>query len=191
MTDPDTPETPPGEPKVLGRLSPGAFDTTLGGQAAPDEAPPLRLPPPVSPDERPVERRSRRRRAGEASEHAGLPRGALVALYRSGGLVFRTSSVVVYRDGRVTYDYDGPGGERAQAVWVLSDAELDQLRAMIDAIDWKAIQFAHTAQRSDAYAYELFARHGRHLRRLETAEGAIPAQAEPLIRQVVAYAEQG
>jgi hypothetical protein len=188
MSDPNTLPTPPDEPKVLGNIAPGAFDQALSGQAAPEQAPPLHMPPP--PDERPVERRSRRRRA-KTSERAGLPRGALVALYRSGGLVFRTSSVVVYRDGRVTYDYDGPGGERAQAVWVLSDAELDQLRAMIDAIDWKAIQFAHAAQAGDAYAYELFARHGRHRRRLETAEGSIPEQAEPLIRQVAAYAEQG
>jgi hypothetical protein len=191
MTDSDPPETPLGGPKVLGRVSLGDHDTTLAQPGEGAGLPPLRLPPPVSDEPRSgrqVEPRSHRRAAADDEHRTTLPRGALAALHRSGGFAFRTTSVTVYRDGRVTHDVDGPGGERAQVVWVLADAELDALREAIAAVDWAALRFAHARQSPDAYAYELLARDGRRLRRLETAEGAIPEQVEPLIRRLAGYA---
>lgn len=186
MSDPDTPDTgqqPPDDgQRVLGRIAPGAYDAGLRQPAAQEPLPPLRMPPPP---ERPAERRSHRRPASD--ERTGLPRGALAALHRSGGIVFRTSSVTVYRDGRVTYDADGPGGARAQAVWLLTDDELAELRRQIAEVDWDALSFAHAPPSPDAYSYELLARDGRRLRRLETAEGAIPQAVEPLLRRLAAY----
>jgi hypothetical protein len=114
-----------------------------------------------------------------------------VALHRSGGFVFRTSSVTVYRDGRVTYDADGPGGGREEAVWLLTEEELAELRRELAALDWEALAFAHAAQSPDAYAYELVARDGRRTRRFETAEGSIPEQVEALVRRLAAYGPGG
>jgi hypothetical protein len=171
------------------------------------ELPPLRLPPPVEPAAPRVlgvipaqehdtqlspapERREepRRRRKTPAQERPALPRGALVTLVRSGGLVFRTSELTVYRDGRVTYDADGPGGARERAVWVLLSDELEELRRELAAIDFAAYQFTYGRQNPDAYAYELTARVGRGVRRITLAEGSIPDELDPLIRRLASYA---
>jgi hypothetical protein len=176
MSDFENPETPPEErrPAVLGRIDPGPQDTQLG-------------PPPESH----VAPRRRRKAAGADEERPTLPRGGLVALRRSGGLVFRTRAVTIYRDGRVTYDADGPGGEREQAVWLLGDDELDELRSELEAIDWAALRYAHVRPSPDAYAYELVARVRRRLRYLEVAEGAIPEAVELLVRKLASYGAGG
>lgn len=171
MSDPETPELPPEErpPAELGAIPPGGYDTQLGAPAKPPAL-------------------SHRREPQPAESRPSLPRGALVALRRSGGMVFRTREVTVYRDGRVTYDADGPGGERERAVWLLTDEELADLERELRAVDWAALTFAHGRQSPDAYAYELVARVGRRLRRLELAEGAIPAEIDPLVRRLAHYA---
>ncbi|HWQ12711.1 MAG TPA: hypothetical protein VNL77_07925 [Roseiflexaceae bacterium] len=173
MSDSDRPEMPAEErpPAVLGEVPGGPRDTQLGAPTVPPAAPRPRRKPAATPEERPA-----------------LPRGALVALRRSGGLAFRTREVTVYRDGRVTYDANGPGGQRAQAVWLLGADELEALRRELEAIDWAALRFAHARQSPDAYAYELVARVGRRLRRMEVAEGAIPQAVEPLVRRLASYA---
>ena len=161
------------------------------------ELPPLRLPPPetdsglrvlgsIPPGE--YDSHLNAPQGRPEAQRTPLPRGALVTLVRSGGLVFRTSAVTVYRDGRVTYDADGPGGERERTAWVLSDAELEELRREIASIDFDAHTFAYGRQSPDAYAYELVARVGRRVRRLEMSEGSIPADVEPLVRQLASYA---
>ncbi|MFO7167221.1 MAG: hypothetical protein DIU80_004260 [Chloroflexota bacterium] len=164
------PETDSGL-RVLGSIPPGEYDSHLN-----------------APQGRPEPQRSRRKTERPEAQRTPLPRGALVTLVRSGGLVFRTSAVTVYRDGRVTYDADGPGGERERAAWVLSDAELEELRREIASIDFDAHTFAYGRQSPDAYAYELVARVGRRVRRLEMSEGSIPADVEPLVRQLASYA---
>lgn len=180
MSDSEKPE----RPRVLGTLTPGAFDSGLGAADGGLSAPQGELKTPA-----PLQLGSRRRRR-RAAPRTPLPRGAILTLIRSGGFVFRTTSVTIYRDGRVTYDSDGAGQAREEAVWLLEDAEVGALRAELRAVDWSALDFAHATSRGDAYSYELVARDGRRVRRLETAEGAIPAQIEPLIRRLAAYRPQ-
>jgi hypothetical protein len=157
---------------VLGTIAPGDFDTGL------------------TPDPPPVEQTSRRRRSLPAEDRPRLPRGALVSLRRSGGMIFRTGVVTVYRSGRVTYDADGPGAERAKAVWALSEEELAELRRELEAVDFAHLGSGGRAS-PDAYIYELVARVGRRVRRIELVEGGIPPEVEGLVRRLAAYAPPG
>jgi len=90
----DQPPPPPAE--VLGTLSGEPYDSGLKVNQPPAPVDPLEAAP---------------------ADTLRLPRGALVAMRRSGGLKFRSREVVVYRDGRVNYD-DGDGNPRT--VWTLA-----------------------------------------------------------------------
>src|SRR5258706_12786589 len=69
-----------------------------------------------------------------------LPRGAWLRLYASGGLVFRTSELVVFNDGRLTYKQSAsPGVGQTLLVRQLTDAQIDELRHTIEAIDFAAL----------------------------------------------------
>jgi len=109
-----------------------------------------------------------------------LPRGALVAMRRSGGFKFRSREVVVYRDGRVNYD-DGESGPRT--VWTLSDAELAELRRALDQAGFAKLP-AGGRQNPDAFAYEIVARPARRVYSVEAFQGSIPASLAPLIQQL-------
>jgi hypothetical protein len=109
-----------------------------------------------------------------------LPRGALVALRRSGGFKFRSRLVVVYRDGRVNYD-DGENGPRT--IWTLSDAELAELRHALDQAEWAKLPAAGR-QNPDAFAYEIVARPARRVYSAEVFQGSIPVSLAPLIQQL-------
>ena len=109
-----------------------------------------------------------------------LPRGALVALRRSGGFKFRSREVVVYRDGRVNYD-DGESGPRT--VWTLGDAEMAELRGALDQAGFAQLPAAGR-QNPDAFAYEIVARPARRVYSAEAFQGSIPASLMPLIKQL-------
>ena len=113
-----------------------------------------------------------------------LPPGALVALRRSGGLLFSMCEVVVYPDGRLVMGTRGGGRpSQAEVVGALPAAQLGALRRILSEIDFARLPVAPPAQpRPDAYAYELVTRPGRLAPPLEVFDGAIPPALVPLIR---------
>jgi hypothetical protein len=159
---------PPPLSDILGRLSDEPYDSGLKvdqpSAPAPGEPPPAQIEPPEA----------------APADTLRLPRGALLALRRSGGFKFRSREVVVYRDGRVNYD-DGESGPRT--VWTLSDAEMTELRRVLDQVGFAQLPAAGR-QNPDAFAYEIVARPARRVYSVEAFQGSIPASLAPLIEQL-------
>jgi len=152
---------PPPLSDVLGRLSDEPYDSGLkvNQPSAPAPSNPLDAAP---------------------ADTLRLPRGALVAMRRSGGFKFRSREVVVYRDGRVNYD-DGESGPRT--VWTLGDAELAELRRTLDQVGFAQLPTLGR-QNPDAFAYEIVARPARRVYSAEAFQGSIPVSLAPLIQQL-------
>jgi hypothetical protein len=114
-----------------------------------------------------------------------LPAGALVALRKSGGLVFRSREIVVYGDGRV--GTSAVGGGRAASVGTgrtLGGAEIAALRRAIGQVDFDQLPLTTGQQPPDAFVYELAALAEGMPRTAEVVDGQIPATVAPLIRQL-------
>ena len=109
-----------------------------------------------------------------------LPRGALVIMRRSGGLRFRTSATVVFRDGRLAVA--GGTHTRPEVLRQLSDEELTALRQMLDDVVAANLPASTGRQNPDFYAYELAMRPRRQVQNFEVFEGSMPEAAEPLVR---------
>ncbi|HEX9372348.1 MAG TPA: hypothetical protein VF897_15140, partial [Roseiflexaceae bacterium] len=125
MSDPE--ERQPAEPApdapALGRSGAGPRDSQL--DAGPPTAPASHRRAPRSVQGEPA----------PAEDRLELPAGALVALRKSGGLKFSSREVVVYRDGRVTYQAIPPEEpEAARAPRKLTRAQLADLRGLIGQI---------------------------------------------------------
>ena len=119
------------------------------------------------------------------SEPLRLPRGAFVALRKSGGLHFTTREVVVYPDGRVAYDARGvPQKEYTRLRRALNDGQVHSLRKLLDQTN-----FWMTAgggkQNPDAYAYEIAARVGQRSNEIEVFDGSVPEKLQPLLERLV------
>jgi hypothetical protein len=152
----EQPAAPPAD--VLGTLPAGPYDTGLKVNQS-------HVPPPAQP---------------ASADALRLPRGALVAMRRSGGFKFRSRAVVVYRDGRVNYD-DGESGPRT--VWTLSETELAELRGLIEQAGLANMPAAGR-QNPDAFAYEIVARPARRAYTAEVFQGSIPSSVVPLIKRL-------
>ncbi len=113
-----------------------------------------------------------------------LPVGALVAMRRSGGLLFSSCEVVVYSDGHLATSTVGGGrAARGGATRVLPAAQLATLRRTLVDIDFARLHAVPPGRlRPDAYAYEIVARTGRMTASIEAIEGAIHPGVAPLIR---------
>ena len=161
VNQPPAPADPPPS-DILGTLPGGSYDSGLKVNQPPAPADPLSAPEPGPADA------------------LRLPRGALVAMRRSGGLKFRSREVVVYRDGRVNYD-DGESGPRT--VWTLGQAEMAELHRALDQANL-AKPPTVGRQNPDAFAYEIVARPTRRVYSAEVFQGSIPASLAPLIAQL-------
>ena len=117
-----------------------------------------------------------------SSENLALPRGAWVAMRKSGGLRFTSREIVVYRDGRVTYAGDYTAGQ--VRTWKLTDTQVSRLHGALAEIDFSHLPPAAGRQNPDAYAYEIVARIGRRVQRAETFDGSIPDALKPFLRQL-------
>jgi hypothetical protein len=161
------PPTPPSD--VLGRLADEPYDGGLKvNQPSATPAEPAAPRAPINPLE------------AAPDDTLKLPRGALVAMRRSGGFKFRSRTMVVYRDGRVNYD-DGESGPRT--VWTLGDAEMAELRSALAQAGFARLPVAGR-QNPDAFAYEIVARPSRRVYSVEAFQGSIPASLAPLIKQL-------
>jgi hypothetical protein len=116
-----------------------------------------------------------------------LPRGGLVVMRRSGGLKFTSREVAVYRDGRVVNRRHEDGFTLYRgAAERLSERELAELKELIARAEFPRFAGAAGRQPPDRYSYEIAARVGRRLRRVEVFQGAIPESIEPLVRALSA-----
>lgn len=154
-------ELPEGSSEVLGELPKEPYDSGLRVNQPP--------PAPVNPLDDPQ------------ADRLTLPRGALVAMRRSGGFKFRSREVVAYRDGRVNYD-DGQEGPRT--VWTLGDAEMAELRRALEQANLPKLAPSSGRQNPDAFAYEIVGRPSRRAYAAEVFQGSIPESVKPLIQQL-------
>jgi hypothetical protein len=178
---PDSSDTPAPESSspdtVLGRVGAGPHDTRLSAPA-PGAATSHRKGTHPSP--------SAETPAGQAApsdtDRLRLPRGGLVALRESGGLLFRSREIAVYRSGKLVYRRLAPTvAEPITRHAPLSD--LVQLHYLLKQIDFSKLAVGGR-QNPDAFAYELVARVGRAVKFVEVFEGSIPEALAPLIREL-------
>lgn len=120
------------------------------------------------------------------AEHEPLrvPRGAFLVLRKSGGLKFSTREVVVFPDGRISFDARGvPQKEYNRLRRVLNDAQVLGLRKLLDQANfWKTESVG--AQNPDAFAYEVAARLGQRANSIEVFDGSIPERIKPLLERL-------
>lgn len=130
---------------------------------------------------------SHRKKATPPSQREQLerPRGALVAMRKSGGLLFSWRLLVVHRDGRLIYKSNEVGAPaEAHVIGRLNDANLAELQALIGQTDWTARSLGRSLPNPDAFGYELIARVGRKNESAELFEGRIPATFKPLLARL-------
>jgi emfourin len=160
MSDPEQPPDDSARGGILGRIPRGPADSRLrSGPALPAEAPEPQQP---------------------------LPRGAWLRLSASGGLVFRTTELIVFSDGRLTYKQSAsPVAGQTLLARQLTGPQIDELRGTIEAIDFAALATGDAGrQGSDRFAYELMLRAGRKTYTVEALQGAVPPPLAQLIRQL-------
>lgn len=112
-----------------------------------------------------------------------LPRGAFLALRKTGGADATPQELVVYPDGRVAYDVRGvPQKEYTRLRRALNDAQVLGLRKLLDQTGfWKA---ESSAPRPDAAMYEIAGRLGQRVNSIELSEGNISERLEPLVERL-------
>ena len=125
---------------------------------------------------------------GDASP--ALPPGALVAMRKSGGLVFRSREIVVYGDGRVERGMVGGGQPTTAERRTVDGAQLAALRRAVGRID-----LARTPPPArpgpDTFVYEIALPTGGGVREIVVADGRIPETFRPLIRGLARLLAEG
>lgn len=152
--------------RVLDVIPEGPYDNSL------DAVPPA---PPQSQDAPGIGSHQRQAAENDA-ERLLLPRDALIAMRKSGGLRFSTQQIVIYKDGRVAASPNTAGEAR-----MLTDAQIAELYRTLDSIDFSQFTSRTGRQNPDAFAYEIAVRTGRATRRVEVFDGSIPEPLAPLI----------
>lgn len=166
----DTPENP-GTPRErpadeVAHLDHSAADTGLHAPHA-DTSHRKKTPAPAAP-----------------AESLARPRGALVAMRKSGGLRFTWRLLVVHQDGRLIYKSNEIGApEKARVIGTLDAAQKAALDAALAATTFEARAYGGR-QNPDAFAYEIIARVGEDNHYAEAFQGSIPAALQPLITQL-------
>lgn len=125
-----------------------------------------------------------------------LPKGALVAMRKSGGLRFSSRLLIVLRDGRIVRSVeagavdaeDDRQSKARRRPSRLTGEQLSQLRITLarSGLD-RVRQSGRAAQNPDAYAYEIVARVGRKVQSVELFDGSIPEELQPLVRELNGY----
>ncbi len=121
------------------------------------------------------------------ADQVSLPHGAYVMLRQSGGLRFSIREVTVCEDGRVIVRWQGKldSGEGTRRI---TPAEVAELKELIAASQLLALPRSIGSRSPDGYAYEVIVRAGRQSRSIEFFDGSIPAEVQPLLKQLKALA---
>jgi hypothetical protein len=112
-----------------------------------------------------------------------LPRQALIAFRKSGGLHFNTREVIVYNDGRVISHLQGKFG-REESGQCVSLGEVAGLKETIVQSGFFELPRSIGRPSPDGYAYELIARLGRRTKAIEFFDGSIPSELSLLLGQL-------
>jgi hypothetical protein len=168
-------------PRVLGKIGEGPVDRDLG--AGKPSRSRRKLPEPQAPGEHTPKKIPEP--SGE--ERVTLPRGAFVAVRKSGGLRFSSRAVAVFRNGRVRYSTQatGAGSQVGEGRRLLQDEVVALYQRVADS-GLKRLPPSEGRQSPDAFAVELVARVGRKVYAAELFEPHIPASLDPLIRDLLA-----
>jgi hypothetical protein len=127
--------------------------------------------------------------AGPAAQPAEklieVPKGALVAYRKSGGLNFSSREIIVYPDGRVTYD----GGDTAKSALTraarrMSDAQVVRLRRTLDQVNFFGMKLPPVQQDPDGFVIEIAARLGGKNNRVEVNAASLPGALTALVEQL-------
>ncbi len=121
----------------------------------------------------------------KAVEKLELPKGAMIAMRKSGGIKFSSHEVVVYPDGRVTYE----GGDTSKSIYErparkLTDAQVMKMRRMLEQTNFFRMKSPEGRQSPDEMAYEIVARVGTKHNQVEMVTGNMPDSLMPLIEQL-------
>lgn len=113
-----------------------------------------------------------------------LPRGAFIALRKSGGLQFTTRELVVYPDGRIAYDVRGvPQKEYTRLRRAMNDGQVLSLRKLLDQANFWKVETTGQ-QNPDAFAYEIAARIGLRANQVTVFDGSIPESFKPILERL-------
>lgn len=115
-----------------------------------------------------------------------LPKGALVAMRKSGGLRFSSRTVIVHRDGRVT-QHSSVQVRSLKAPARLNTRQLSVLKRNVVKSMSSATAKSIGQQNPDAFAYEIVARVGRRVVSVEVFDGSIPPALAGLIKDLSRY----
>lgn len=165
-------------------------DASLGSisdASAPASTPSIEPATPIKPA-----KASRKKAIAPDAEDAPLtlPKGALVAMRRSGSLRFTSSQVTVQRDGRIartTTDVTTRGLKGKAKAPKLTAKQVSGLRVTLAKSGLDQIEKKIVSQPPDGYAYEIVARVGRKVHSVEVVDGGIPAELATLIKQLSGY----
>jgi hypothetical protein len=112
-----------------------------------------------------------------------LPKGALIAFRKSGGLKFSSREIAIYPDGRVSSSgTDLP--KQAGTPPKLSDAPIVELRRMLEQVSFLRLKSAGGQQPPDSYAYEIVAQMDGKTNYVEVFDGKMPEALTPLIQRL-------
>jgi hypothetical protein len=123
--------------------------------------------------------------AKPAEKPLDFPKGALIAYRKSGGLKFSSREIVVYPDGRVTYD----GGDTAKSALTraarrLSDAQVMRLRRTLEQVNFFGMKPPQGQQDPDSFVIEIAARLGGKNNQIEVSAGDMPGALSALTEQL-------
>ena len=123
--------------------------------------------------------------AAAAEKPMELPKGAFIAYRKSGGLKFSSREVVVYPDGRVTFD----GGDTAKtsltrAARRMSDAQIMRLRRTLEQINFFGMHPPASAPDPDGFVLEIAARLGSKNNAIEVNAAGLSGGLTALVDQL-------
>ena len=147
------------------------------------DLPPGKREPKLEPD-RPAAASDQKPALPPERKKLALPKGAFIAFRKSGGIEFSSREMVVYPDGRVTYDSLGVQKHGPESPRKLNDAQIIQLRRTLEQANFFRLQSGEGEQSGDVFAYEIVARLGSRTNDVEFFTGNIPAALEPLVKRL-------
>jgi hypothetical protein len=150
---------------TLGQISKGKYDTKLEGDK----------PAPTQ----------HHKSTHSVPDRLQLPKGALVAFRRSGGLKFSSREIAIYPNGRITYGgTDVPRNASARVPQKLTDAQIASVRQLLDKANFFRSVSSKGQQPPDAMAFEIAAQADNRSSYIEVFEGKIQDSLMPLIQQL-------
>lgn len=120
----------------------------------------------------------------QARKKLALPKGAFIAFRKSGGIKFSSREIVVYPDGRVTYDSQGEQKHGPERPRKLNDAQIIQLRRSLEQANFFRLRSGEGEQSGDVFAFEIVARLGSRTNDVEFFTGNLPKVLEGLIQRL-------